>query len=89
MKVHARKRKMEARRAALEAGERLAEMAGVEPSNTNTNTSEETGEGSPNDSSKNRSFTLRGTGIVKGTGLARNSGSWFLSLSWTTVNISA
>ena len=52
MKVHARKRKMEARRAALEAGERLAEMAGVEPSNTNTNTSEETGEGSPNDSSK-------------------------------------
>ena len=56
MKVHARKRKMEARRAALEAGKRLAEMAGVEPDNTNTNTSEEIGEGSPNDSSKNRFF---------------------------------
>ena len=50
MKVHARKRKMEARRAALEAGDRLAEMAGVEPGTTNTG--EETGEGSPNDNSK-------------------------------------
>ena len=31
MKVHARKRKMEARQAALAAGKVLAEMAGVEP----------------------------------------------------------
>ena len=31
MKVHARKRKMEARQAALAAGKALAEMASVEP----------------------------------------------------------
>ena len=46
MKVHARKRKMEARQAALAAGKALAEMAGVEP---NTN---EVDEGSHSDISK-------------------------------------
>ena len=58
MKVHARKRKMEARQAALAAGKALAEMAGVEP---RTN---ERDDGSPSDTSEicycTKNFIARG-----------------------------